>query len=265
MEEYKTSYDFLNRYNITYSNIELYDMAFTHSSYANECQIESNQRLEFLGDSVLNLIIVEHLYKKFALFLEGELSQMKSYIICSDALIEAGNKLELSLYLKVSRGFKKNSLKNDKVYEDCFEAVVGAMFLDSDMEQCKRFILTHLENRIIDSEKFYKTSNQKTLFQEEIQKIYKTNPEYRTISKSSKNKQTCVGVYVNDRIHGIGYGNNIKIASMVAAERAMEKLRRDLDKEQIIEKEQIVEKEDNIEKEQDIDKDNPIYKNLNEE
>ncbi len=195
--------------------------ALTHSSYSNEHRVESNERLEFLGDAVIEFIITERLYLEFDKK-EGDLSKIRSMIVSEKPLSEAVDKLGLEKCLLKGVGESKNTISSKAVKCDLFEAVVGAIYLDGGIENAKKFFnnsvgekLEHIKvNGFIDDAK---TKLQEMLKQAKI--VYqttKTGEDHKPTYKTS--------VFVNDVKMGKGIGSNKRESEEMAANQAINKL-----------------------------------------
>ena len=176
-----------------FKNKDILKTAFTHSSYANEHNVVSNQRLEFLGDSILNFAVADYLYNNFNVE-EGQMSKWRSKMVNSDNLAEIIENLELDQYIMLGKSFgKQNPAKSIK--EDLFESIVGAIYVDSSLEKAKRFIF-----RFIDINKSVKKKDvdYKSLLQEEVQKVKGSNLVYFTYEIPRQPGNFCAEIYVND-------------------------------------------------------------------
>lgn len=176
-----------------FKNKDILKTAFTHSSYANEHNVASNQRLEFLGDSILNFAVADYLYNNFNVE-EGQMSKWRSKMVNSDNLAEIIENLELDQYIMLGKSFgKQNPAKSIK--EDLFESIVGAIYVDSSLEKAKRFIF-----RFIDINKSVKKKDvdYKSLLQEEVQKVKGSNLVYFTYEIPRQPGNFCAEIYVND-------------------------------------------------------------------
>lgn len=212
--------------NYKFNNIELLKNALTHSSYANEVRngITSNERLEFLGDSVLSIIVSEHIYNKFPKMPEGELTRLRASLVCEKALCAFSRELELGKYLKLGKGEEKcGGRERDSILADAFEAVLAAIYLDGGMhaarEHALNFVLRELKHHSNDDDhKDYKTT---------LQEIIQRNPEesvsYCLIGESGPDHDKCfeVEVRLNSNVIGTGSGKSKKIAEQMAAKQAL--------------------------------------------
>lgn len=214
------------RLNYKFKNIDLLKNALVHSSYANEIRgnVHSNERLEFLGDSVLSIIVSEHLYNKFPNMPEGELTRMRASLVCEKSLCEFSRELGIGNYLKLGKGEDKNGgRERDSILADAFEAVLAAVYLDGGMDAAKAHIMNtvlrdikHCED---DTFKDYKTT---------LQEVIQRNPEesvsYILVNESGPdhNKSFTVEVHLNSNVIGKGTGKSKKQAEQMAAKQALE-------------------------------------------
>ncbi len=208
-----------------YHNTELLKNALTHSSYANEehAKYGSNERLEFLGDSVLSIIVSEYIYKNFKNLPEGELTKLRASLVCEKALCSFAREIGLGKHLFLGKGESHNhGEERPSILADAFEAVLAAIYLDGGMEPARahvlRFITAELNSRDDDAFKDYKT-----LLQEVIQK----NPEERLVylltneSGPDHDKRFTVEVHLNSNVIGSGEGKSKKQAEQEAAHQAL--------------------------------------------
>ncbi len=167
--------------------------AFTHSSYANQNAVASNQRLEYLGDSILNFAVADYLYNNFDVE-EGQMSKWRSKMVNSDNLSGIIDALGLDKYLLLGSSFNKQEPAKS-IKEDLFESLVGAIYLDSSLEKAKRFIF-----RFIDIKKAIKKKDldYKSLLQEEVQKVKGANLVYFTYEMPQQPGVFCAEIYIND-------------------------------------------------------------------
>lgn len=211
-----------------FKNPTLRKLAFIHRSYLNETnakEISSNERLEFLGDSVLAFVVSEFLYKKFPLLPEGKLTNLRSLLVKTDTLASIAQELQLGKELKLSKGEERAGRNNPTLLANTFEALVGALFLDSGVESVKKFLQKNLFTRIGNELSLLQLKDNKSLFQEVIQQEKRPTPTYRIIQTQGPDhkKVFTVGVYVVDILWGVGKGNSKQEAEQEAARVALEK------------------------------------------
>lgn len=220
--------DTLEKYlNYKFKNINLLKNALTHSSYANEVRngITSNERLEFLGDSVLSIIVSDHIYKRFPDIPEGELTKMRAALVCEKALCGFSRELHIGEYLMLGKGEEKGGgRERDSILADAFEAVLAAIYLDGGMEPAKKhvmnFVLRELEHKT--EEETFK--DYKTVLQEIIQRNPEESVNYvLTDEKGPDHDKTfTVEVRLNSNVIGTGSGKSKKSAEQMAAKQALE-------------------------------------------
>jgi ribonuclease-3 len=215
-----------NNLNYKFNNIELLKNALTHSSFANEShnQKSSNERLEFLGDSVLSIIVSDYLYKNYPDMPEGQLTKLRASLVCEKSLHAFAKELCLGDFLILGKGEEQTGGRTRvSILADAFEAVLAAMYLDGGMEVARkhvmRFVLEELKSADDDVFKDYKTS---------LQEIIQRNPEerltYILIAESGPDHDKCftVEVKLNSNVIGTGSGKSKKQAEQMAAKQALE-------------------------------------------
>lgn len=208
-------------------NLNLIDCALTHTSFANESKnptIHDNERLEFLGDAVLDLIVGEYLFLHHPQMNEGTLTRSKASVVCEKTLAECSQKLNFGDYLRLGKG-EINAGANDRpsILADTFEAVVGAIYLDTNYEETEKFVLKQLKTPLEYAERGqYYTGEYKTLLQEYVQSESNQKLEYRLVFTAGPDHDRTFGVEVviNDTVYGSGVGKSKKVAEKRAAEQA---------------------------------------------
>jgi ribonuclease III len=208
-------------------NKKIFEEAFTHRSYLNEAKlkISSNERLEFLGDSIISFVISNHLFTKYPDLDEGNLTNLRSLLVNTKSLSEIARELNMGKLLKLSRGEEESKgRENETLLENSFEAYVGALFLDQGMESAIKFLENTLFLKIqkLVSKKAFK--DPKSLFQEKIQAQRLGSPLYRVLEETgpAHAKIFKVGVFVDGKKLGEGIGKSKQIAEEFAAEIALE-------------------------------------------
>lgn len=211
--------DFLRKYNVNINNMALLNIALTHSSYANEHNSVSYERLEFLGDAILEAVSSEYFYNNTNLS-EGDMSKLRSRYVCEAALAEYSRTVGIDKEIMVGNGQLNNV--NDTIVADCFESVVGAIFLDQGFEEARRFILSVIVPFIISETAFY--DDYKSILQEMVQ-TDKKSLEYRLVKEDGPAHQKYyeVEVLVDGIVYGVGTGSSKKQAEQNAAKVAYEK------------------------------------------
>lgn len=209
----------------------LLENAFIHRSYLNEHKestLPSNERLEFLGDSVLSLITSVYLFKNFPYLEEGDYTEIKSAIVKTDSLATSAKTLGLSVYLQLSKGEEKSGGRTNKnILADCFEALIGAIFLDKNFEEAYRFVVKFLFSERLDTlVKNKEYFSPKSRLQEIIQGKYKTTPQYKILDQTGPEHKRIfkIGVYFNGKKLGVGIAPSKKEAEEEAAKKAFENI-----------------------------------------
>lgn len=209
----------------TFKNKELLSTALTHSSYSNEKKkgTESNERLEFLGDSVLSIITSEYLFKEYRHQPEGELTKLRAALVCEKSLCEISRELGIGECLKLGHGEEHTGgRQRPSILADAFEAMLAAIYLDSGMESARSFVLPFIKEKLknIDSTS---ALDYKTTLQEIIQQNPEEQLEYRLTGESGPDhdKRFEVEVLLNSNIIGRGEGHSKKAAEQAAAKEAL--------------------------------------------
>lgn len=215
--------DLLNKLNVSYNNIEIYKQAFTHTSYANEENCESYERLEYLGDAVLELIMSEYLYNNTD-YPEGKMTKLRSSYVCENALYEYACRLGINEEILLGRGEKDRDGKHNRtIVADVFESFIAAMYLDLGIEYVTKFIYDNviplIENNSIDLIEDYKS-----VLQELVQTDRKSL-EYVVVSETgpAHAREFEVVVKIDDIVYGHGDAHSKKEAEQRAAKDAIAK------------------------------------------
>jgi len=218
---------FEKKIGITFKDKDILKQAFTHRSYLNEhrdSELVHNERLEFLGDAVLELIVTEHLYEKYPDSTEGELTAYRSALVNAVTMSDAASKIEMNDYLLLSKGEAKDTGRARQIIlANTIEALIGAIFLDQGYDVAKYFISRNIFNLIekIVEEKTWLDAKSK--FQEQAQDYEAITPQYKTLKEEGPDhdKQFTVGVYLgNDKI-AEGTGKSKQEAEQIAAGNAI--------------------------------------------
>jgi len=213
---------------ITFQNRNLLSLAFVHRSFLNESKQtkSSNERLEFLGDSVLSFLTSDFLYGAYPEFPEGTLTNIRSSLVKTKSLADVSKSLGLGDLLRLSRGEEDSGgRQNPSLLADCFEALLGAIYLDKGTDVARKFLATYLFplTKDIVANKSY--LDYKSLLQELIQEQSKVSPTYRVIKSEGPDhaKTFWMEVVVDNAILGTGKGKSKQEAEQAAAESALEK------------------------------------------
>jgi len=212
----------------SFRNKNLLKRALTHRSSVKDKKL-SNERLEFLGDAVLELVVTEFLINNYPTVDEGRLSKIRAASVNTQTLSNIARKLNLSKYIIVGKSEKKEGIvNNDSILEDTFEAIVGAIYLDRGLEKAKQFIEFHLANTIKAIAENGIIFDYKTHLQELTQKMFGCLPTYQIVKEEGQehNKTFYCDVFVDNVKYGSGTGKSKKEAEKNAAREAVEKLER---------------------------------------
>jgi len=213
----------------TFKDLDTLKKALTHSSAVNKTMNRAdhtNQRLEFLGDALLEAVISKELYFRFPKLEEGALSRMRAAIVREETLAEVSRKLSLDKYLILGKGEELSRGRDkDSILSDCLEALIGAVYVDSDFTEVEAFIINHFEETITDNSINLKIFDYKTMIQELLQKEGERNFYYSVVKEEGKDhlKIFHVVLLLEDKVLGEGKGSSKKDAEQKAAMDALEK------------------------------------------
>ena len=215
-----------NSLNYTFKNKKLLSRALSHSSYANENRHSdgSNERLEFLGDSVLSIIVAEHLFLNYRDRAEGELTKLRAALVCENALYEFALELNLGAFLMLGKGEMQNhGNERPSILSDAFEAVLAAIYLDGGIEHAKKLVLRFIDKKLADLTAVA-FKDYKTVLQEVIQKNPEERLEYVLVDESGPDhaKVFTVEIHLNSNVIGKGTAGSKKRAEQEAAKVALE-------------------------------------------
>jgi len=228
MVDWKTCQESLG---VSFQRESLLAQAFVHSSYLNEnpdFDGPSNERLEFLGDSILNFVVAEKLYKEFPELSEGELTEIRASLVCRDTLARLASALKLGDWLLLGRGEQatggRGKLSN---LANAMEALIGALYLDGGLAKARRFVLRQLRPEVEKIKAGKRALNYKALVQELVQGQKKPTPVYRLVTAAGPDhsKRFTAEILVEGEVLGRGMGMSKKAAESEAARAAWEKLR----------------------------------------
>jgi ribonuclease-3 len=216
---------------ISFNDVSLLEQAFVHSSYLNEnpnFPLSDNERLEFLGDAVLESVVTEELYKEFPDLPEGELTMIRARLVRRETLAELASSIKLGDYLMLGQGEEASGGRTRQSnLANAMEALIGAIYLDQGLAEVKQFILRQLKPTLEKVKAGEMPLNYKALVQEFIQREKKSIPVYQLVQTigPDHNKQFTVEVLLEGKVMGKGVAKNKKAAEMEAAKSAWEKLR----------------------------------------
>lgn len=215
----------------TFKDKKLFTQAFTHRSYLNEAKekLESNERLEFLGDSVISFIVSQKLYIQYPEFDEGTLTNLRSLLVNTKSLASQAQELGFGKLLRLSKGEEESKgRENPSLLADCFEAFVGALYLDRGATEVSDFLTDTILKKAEDyvAKKAFK--DPKSLLQEYVQAQKLPSPSYKVIKEEGPphDRDFTVGVYVSEKLIAEGLGKSKQKAEEMAASLALENLKR---------------------------------------
>lgn len=211
---------------IKFNNLDYLKEALTHRSYLNEnlsWPYHHNERLEFLGDAVLETVISDFLFKNYPDFEEGELTALRANLANTGSLLEAANKLGLKKYILLSKGEAKSLNSNSSILANAVEALIGAIYLDQGYQAVEQFIKDHLLYKVEDILKSKSLKDAKSIFQEISQEKLGITPHYQVISSwgPDHNKMFKVGVFLREEMVATGEGKSKQEAETNAAKEAL--------------------------------------------
>lgn len=211
---------------LQFNNIELLERALTHRSYLNENRSvdKSNERLEFLGDAVLELIISDYLYREYSNRPEGELTSFRSAIVRTESLAKASREMGYGKYLRMAKGEEESGGRDkDYILANTFEAVLGAIYIDQGYEPCKELVTRILISKIDNIVENRLDIDSKTKIQEVAQSKFGKTPTYIVLKEHGPdhNKKFVVGVKIGNKVIGKGRGASKQKAEEAAAQKGL--------------------------------------------
>lgn len=215
--------------NYSFSKLSLLNTALTHSSYTANRQevLEHNERLEFLGDSVLSTVVSQFIFRSCNEMAEGQLTRIRANIVCEQSLHSAANKINLGKYLLLSKGEELTGGRTrPSILADAFEALIAAIYLDGGLDKAKVFVLDMLDHTIKQAIQNKIISDFKSFIQEYIQKTSQGKISYKLLSEEGPdhNKTFEIAIMLDDALLGQGQGASKKEAQQAAAKNAVDNL-----------------------------------------
>lgn len=215
---------------VIFKDKNLLQQSLIHRSYLNEnpsYPLSHNERLEFLGDAVLELVVTENLYKEYPQHPEGELTNLRAALVNSQMLAKIAAELEIGDFLLLSKGESKSTGRGRHyILANAFEAVIGAIYLDQGYDESSKFIVRNVLKELLEilEQKLYR--DPKSIFQEEAQEKFSITPTYEVLKEWGPDhaKQFSVGVYLDKDLFGQGQGPSKQEAQQKAAEEALKKI-----------------------------------------
>ena len=208
----------------TFKDKELLKTALTHTSYAHDKKVESNEKLEFLGDAILEFVVSEYLYKNYKKLKEGEMTKVRATVVCEESLYQIATKHNFSDFLYIGKSeVKCNGNKKPAILADSVEAVIAAIYKDSNIDEVRKFIIQNLKEYIEISSKNVGQKDYKTVLQEKLQEKGTVRIEYVLLQEKGPDhdKIFVVEVKCEGRSLAIGEGRTKKSAEMEAAKNAL--------------------------------------------
>ena len=211
-----------------FNNIELLETALTHTSYAYDHEIQSNEKLEFLGDSILEFVSSQYIYKNYPKLKEGEMTKVRATVVCESSLYKVAGLHDFSDFLYIGKS-EQHSKGNKKpaILADSVEAVIAAMYLDGGLEPASKFIIENLKDEIAVATQHVGEKDYKTMLQEKLQEHGKVKIVYRIVKETGPDhdKSFEAEVELNGKELARGKGKSKKLAEMGAAKKALEQLK----------------------------------------
>ncbi len=205
-----------------FSDKTLLEAAVTHCSVTAD-RDKTYERMEFLGDAVLGMLVAEYLYRSDNNYSEGEMTQIKSSVVSRKTLMYVGRELKLEEFLRVDNGLTKSASVSSSITSDAYEAIIGAIYLDSGIEAARAFMLRTITDELTDVEENKKTTGFKSLLQEKLQANGNPEPEYdiTEVTGPAHDRRFKAEVTAMGKVCGSGWGRTKKDAEKAAAREAM--------------------------------------------
>lgn len=220
------------RLGVCFHDWGLLDQALTHTSYANESKntkkLQHNERLEFLGDAVLELATSTYLFAHFPNLPEGELTKARASVVCEPALYRRAKELDLGKYLLLGHGERvSGGDKRPSILADAFEAVIGAIYLDLGWEKARDYVLEQLKVELVEVDSGHNIKDYKTMLQEKVQRHPGQKIIYELLSATGPDHDKIfeTAVRINGLAYGVGKGHSKKESEQQAAKQALEKVK----------------------------------------
>jgi len=215
---------------VKFKDRALLNKSLVHRSYVNEytsAKVKDNERLEYLGDSVLGLIVNEYLFKRFDNYPEGDLAKIKSAVVSEATLAKVAREIKLGTYLLMGKGEELSGGRDRaSILANSFEALIGAVYLDAGIKVCRKFVLNLLKNDIERIDRMTYLRDPKTTLQEYVQKRYRERPLYEVVEERGPDhkKEFIVKLVINGMEAARGTGSSKRKAEMLAAEEVLKRI-----------------------------------------
>lgn len=223
--------DFQKTLGVRFRSPDLLNTALSHKSFVNELpdQLENNEKLEFLGDSVLGLVVSDILYNQKIYLKEGSLARIKSYVVSESTLYKVGKEVDIQKYVLIGKGEEKSGGRHRKaLISDCLEAVIGAYYLDAGFKKSAKLVRRMFYKEIIEVEKNRHEKDYKSILQEFSQKQFRSVPQYNVVDTKGPDhrRKYYITVKVHKKTYGPGIGVSKKEAEQQVAYLALKQMRR---------------------------------------
>ena len=215
---------------VRFRRLALLEQALSHSSFVNEMPDQRpphNEKLEFLGDAVLELVVSDELFHSYPSYYEGELTKLRAAIVRKTTLAKVAKKIGIGPYIRLGKGEELGGgRKRNSLLADTMEALIGAIYLDSGLEAARRFVVRHFGEEVIRLDKDHHKMDYKSILQEITQSRFQTLPRYTVLSESGPPHDRIyeVSLTIGNEPYGVGTGRNKKEAQQSAARVALRKL-----------------------------------------
>jgi len=226
MKDFST---FEEKIGVKFENIKLLEKAFTHRSFINEnpkSGLEHNERLEFLGDAVIELIVTDYLFRTYPTSTEGELTAYRSALVNAIVIGEVASAIGMNEYLLLSKGEQKDTGRaRQTILANTYESFVAALYLDQGYDSCKKFVVETLIPKLVEIIKKKSWKDAKSQVQEEAQERLGLTPSYKVVTEAGPDhdKHFTIAVYFGDKKIAEGKGQSKQEAQQVAAQNAIDK------------------------------------------
>ena len=216
--------EFEKKIGYIFKDKNLLKKALTHTSYAYENKVESYERLEYLGDSILEFISSKYLYSNYKKLSEGEMTKVRAYSVCEDSLYAIAMKHNFSDFLYLGKSEKASRRSKKAILADTVESIIAAIYLDSNLENAEKFIIENIKEQIEYASKNVGQKDYKTVLQEKLQAGGDVSIKYNIISEKGPdhNKEFTAEVVIDDKKMQTGTGKSKKAAEMEAARKTLE-------------------------------------------
>jgi len=217
--------EFQKEIGVPFHHLAILETALTHTSFAHEHGVESNEKLEFLGDAILEYVISDYLFQNYSHLSEGEMTKLRAGVVCEESLHKIAKRHHFEQFLNLGRS--ELAMKGETrpaIMADSVEAVIAAMYLDSGLETVRKFIIQNLNQAVEDASKNVGQKDYKTVLQEKLQVHGDVAIEYRCVKEEGPDhdKTFTVELWVNGKLTSMGEGSSKKNAEMEAARKALE-------------------------------------------